>query len=184
MVEYLQEFKEGLVTGTFFDVEGQRQHLEGVSADRPVVLRHVIEQCVLVRQVIVGFHLCIDAPLIRDVGLLMCEDVQFGLFLFRKSGVRLIGLLVFILNLELSQDLEMPLLLPLGKDEVVLSEVFTQQAWSLTWLGYGLAAFIEYRLREEVPPPSCALEELEDKWLVVALAHETFVMAEVRPLEV
>lgn len=114
----------------------------------------------------------------------MCEVVQFGLFLFRKSGVRLIGLLVFSLNLELSQDLEMPLLLPLGKDEVVFSEVFTQQAWSLTWLGYGLATFIEDRLREEVPPPSCALEELEDKRLVVALAHETFVMAEVRPLEV
>jgi hypothetical protein len=118
-------------------VKSQRQNLKWISADRSIIFAHVVEERVLVREMVVRFHFCIDAPLVGDVGFLLREDVELDIFF------RLISLSVIDHYFELSQHLEMLLLLPLREDEVVFSKVFSQQTRRLPRLRDRLAVFIQ-----------------------------------------
>ena len=59
-----------MVFGAFFNVESQWQYVKWISANRSVIPLHIVEEGILVAQVVVGFHLGVDSPLVGNVGLL------------------------------------------------------------------------------------------------------------------
>jgi len=116
------------------------------------------------------------------------EDVYF-LVLSRLFAFSLLILLKDIVGFgdcyfEVFKDVEMVLLLPLGKDQIVFFEVLPVQVLRLTLLNDWLAVLVDGRLGVQVPPPPASFEELVDQSCIVTSAHETLVVREILSLEV
>ena len=76
-------------------------------------------------------------------------------------------------------------LFPLGENEVVLLEVLSQKLGRcLTMLHDDLAVLVIGRRLVQVPPPTTLLEELKEKWGVIASADESAVVFEKLSFEV
>ena len=76
LAEHGDELEVDLISGALRNVEREREDVKRVALNRLVILGHVEEQGELVRQVVVGLHLRVDAPLIREVLL----NRRFSLF--------------------------------------------------------------------------------------------------------
>lgn len=170
------------------------QHIERVTVVRLVELAHVVEECVLVGEVVTVLKLGVDFEAVRGIFflitflqerkliLLMISLVVIllllhtlrsrlltsALFLRIAIIVIIIILLVFtLLLLARLQELIMPLLLPLGPQEVVFGEVLfiklqvnrliMQARWQ-----YYVAIFVVVQRLVHGPPPAVLLEELDD----------------------
>ena len=139
------------------------------------------EECKLVRKVVVCFHLCIYAPLVRQVLL------SLNVFVFlaetrsvwthgpRGWRIRLcllilgLNVILFITqrllclgrlsNLEILQNVKVHHFLPLRKYEVMLFKVFSEQlSRSLAMLHNYLAIFVVLGSLIQIPPPTTLLE--------------------------
>lgn len=151
----LQELIEGLILGPLLDVEGQWQDIKWVLSNAPIVVAHVVEQSILIAEVVVGFHLGVDAPLVAQVHVTGGKDVELGWL----EGLLLLGdlsVLLFRLGLllnrnsylDVTQDRVVILLLPLSEDEVVLTEVFPEKRRGLPWQHHWPAVLVQACLRE------------------------------------
>ena len=62
-----KKIEKCLILGPLFDVKSQWQDVPWILADAAIVFCHVVKQGILVAQMVVGFHLRVDAPLVGNV---------------------------------------------------------------------------------------------------------------------
>ncbi len=133
LFEDLKKIEKYLVLGPLFYVKSQRQDVPWILTDAAIVFGHVVKQCILVAQMVVGFHLRVDAPLVGNVCPLgfLIKNGGFRFFPLFYSPARwlLISWLFRVGSgyLKLFEYLKMILAFPLREDKVMLLEVFSKQ---------------------------------------------------------
>lgn len=133
LFEDLKKIKKCLVLGPLFYVESQRQDVPWILADAAIVFGHVIKQGILVTEMVICLHLCVNAPLVGNVcplGFLTKNGrLRFFSLFYSPTWWLLISLLFRVGSgyLKLFEYLEMILAFPLCEDKVMLLEVFSKQ---------------------------------------------------------
>ena len=69
LAEDLNELVEGLILSALFNMKRQRKYVKGIPVNRVVVLLHIEKESEFVGNVVVGLHLAVDSPLVRQVSL-------------------------------------------------------------------------------------------------------------------
>lgn len=143
---------------------------------------------------VISFHLCIDAPLIRQVLLwdgfpILCIAHSWPSWTDspRACNQRLCRFCLGWLrqsHFDGLEDVEVHHLLPLCEDKVVLFEIFSEELGRcLAMLHYDFTVLIQDRRGKQVPPPATLLEDLKQELRVVATPDESSIVLKQGSLE-